>query len=400
MKIAEALRRLLGTRGDGGDGAAPAGRIGARSKRWLLGGALSMAAHLLCVGGVVFTASAPRSGQGGVDLARESARGPEEGVPVDVVGADFVDGLVDLPRLSDPLPEDDDTVVSPAQPRPARRAAARSRPSAERSATGEGVRTRRLAGAPGVQAQAAASPVPAPSHESPDVAPAVPPPDPAELAAAAARTAFRAQLRRHLQQAWRANEVFGRIDPQGRLQGSLFTTGISVRLRADGSIESSQLAEPSGVEALDEEALGALARMERLPPVPGAMLDEQRGWNVLCKFYLDVGMFRFAADLRRAIAASWQPSKAFTLNGDKDRRTVLKLSLVRDGTLLGAEVVQSAGIDFLDANAVKFGSPGLKLPAPPPAFTKQPGPASVFVAFLHLSGDVRMVRPREDVEAE
>ena len=31
---------------------------------------------------------------------------------------------------------------------------------------------------------------------------------------------------------------------------------------------------------------------------------------------------------------------------------------------------------------------------------RQAGPATVFVAFLHKAGDVRVLKPREDVEDE
>ena len=120
----------------------------------------------------------------------------------------------------------------------------------------------------------------------------------------AARAAFRATLRKHLYQAWRAGDVYQRIDPQGRLAGSLFTTAVQVRLRPDGRLERAELRESSGIAALDKEALDALGRLEPLPPVPVAMLDAQGGWPVLCKFYLDVGMFRFAAEIssRKSIA--------------------------------------------------------------------------------------------------
>jgi TonB family protein len=128
------------------------------------------------------------------------------------------------------------------------------------------------------------------------------------------------------------------------------------------------------------------------------MLDARAGWDVLCKFYLDVGLFRFAAEIRNAISEKWRPSRAYAATSDQERKTVARFVLDSDGTLVSAEVVQSAGIDFLDANALAMARPGMRLPAPPPAFMRQPGPANVFVAFLHQAGDVRVLKPREDVE--
>jgi TonB family protein len=140
--------------------------------------------------------------------------------------------------------------------------------------------------------------------------------------------------------------------------------------------------------------------MEPLPPVPASMLDDRAGWTVLCKFYLDVGLFRFAAEIRNAISEKWRPSRAYAATSDQERKTVARFVLQRDGSLVSAEVVQSAGIDFLDANALSAIRPGMRLPAPPPAFLHQPGPVNVFVAFLHQAGDVRLLKPREDVEEE
>src|SRR2546423_4553435 len=114
----------------------------------------------------------------------------------------------------------------------------------------------------------AATPAPAPSSAPPSAVP--PPPAPAPLAIdvggtppAAGEPAgghsrlalFRADLREHLRQAWRAREVYQRVDPEGRLHGSLFKTSVQLRLRADGGIVTAEVSESSGGRELDAATL-------------------------------------------------------------------------------------------------------------------------------------------------
>jgi TonB family protein len=363
----------------------------APQQRWLRGVTLSLVVHALAITAIVVQArqrhhweAGPSATGAAVDLTRA---GNTEGVTV---------GLSDrMPPSADVLPllEEGGELPARAQPLPATGtpgSSAPARTAASPSSRGPGPAVRGSRGGRLAASDNIAGP--------PALTPALPIPAPPRPAPDPARAAFRAQLRRHLHDAWHANEVFTRIDPQGRLDGSLFTTGIQVRLRADGTIERADLAESSGIAALDKEALGTLTRIEPLPPVPPTMLDAQGGWTVLCKFYLDVGLFRFAAEIRRAITEKWRPSRAFAVTAEQERKTVLRFVLNSDGTLVNAGVVQSSGLDFLDNNALAMAQPGLRLPAPPPAFMRQPGPANVFVAFLHQAGDVRVLKPREDVE--
>ena len=78
---------------------------------------------------------------------------------------------------------------------------------------------------------------------------------------------FRALLTRRVKAAWDPWLVYQRVDPAGTLRGSLLVTGIQLRLRADGVVERAKLAESSGVEALDDEAMAAIKRM-KLPSLP------------------------------------------------------------------------------------------------------------------------------------
>ena len=214
--------------------------------------------------------------------------------------------------------------------------------------------------------------------------------------AAAERAAFRAELRRRIKQGWRPAEVYRRVDPANRLQGSLFTTRVTLRLRADGSIVGSRLAASSGVPALDKEAMEAMART-RPPAVPKAMVDDEGGLTVDCELSLDVGMFAFAAKIRAVVAELWRPSVAFSRTSEEERITLVRLMLSREGKLLETQLVQTAGIDFLDKAAREAVPLGTNLPVPPPAFTRQPGPAQVLIAFRHKQGVVGILMPREEM---
>jgi TonB family protein len=365
----------------------------APQQRWLRGAALSVGVHVIAITAIGVHARQNARWQAGlaaVDLARVASTQPVSTSQTDGVTV----GLAEPSAFSTPaeLPVLEDGAIEPARPLPHSQAV--SRPAPGRLGATSGVRgmrstsTKLAANEPGT----VTPPVGALDLPSAGTDPAAP------VVSSAARMAFRSQLRRHLHDAWHANEVFARIDPMGRLDGSLFTTAIKVRLSAAGTLERAELAESSGIAALDKEALASLSRIEPLPPVPAEMLDAQSGWNVLCKFYLDVGLFRFAAEIRRVISGMWHPSRAFSVTATEERKTVVRFVINADGTLVSANVVSPAGLDFLDANALAVAPPGTHLPVPPRAFMHQPGPANVFVAFLHQAGDVRVLKPREDVE--
>ncbi len=279
---------------------------------------------------------------------------------------------------------------APAQVRPAGEGA--TRPGPARRA----VRRASRAGSPTAAASAppAAAPekaVPAPPPESaPSTGTPVPSP----------RSLFLAQLKRHLRAAWRAGEVYARVDPTGRLEGSMFVSGLQVRLRANGTVERAELKDSSGIPDLDHEAQGTVARMQPMPPLPDELVDASGGFDVRCSFHLDVGLFRFANKLHHAIAEHWRPSQAFAATSEVERKTVVRLRLDRQGVLVDGVVVASAGVDFLDSGAVAWVKPGIRFPPPPPAFGKGEGPVPVFVAFLHRAGEPRVLKPREDLEAE
>ena len=214
-----------------------------------------------------------------------------------------------------------------------------------------------------------------------------------------ALAAFRAQLKQAVRTVWRPLEVYKRVDPEGRLTGSLLVTAMQVRLRADGSLEQVAVSEGSGVRALDEEALGAIRRM-KAPGVPAVILDDRGGYDVRYTLTLEVGMFRFAREVHKAIADAWRPSLAYRQSEALERKTVVRLTVSRDGVINQAAVITPAGIDFLDAGALAAVKPGMRLPALPPAFKNSPGPISLFVAFSHHLGELHVLRPRERVDEE
>jgi TonB family protein len=347
-----------------------------RRRRVAVAIGLSLAVHLVALLVFLAVGVGPAGGPGGGD--------PD---PTEYV---MVTGEIDPLAAggADPL-RPADTPLAPAGATPAASPSAGAAPAAERRRAGP--RRPRPAG----PAPASAS-LPAPAARSEP--PAERRVDPA---AEAARTAFRAELRRRMRETWRYHEVYQRIDPEKRLQGSLFTSVVEMRLRPDGKIEHAELFSSSGVEALDQLALASLTKMKPLPPVPPHMLDEKGGLTVNCTFHLDVGMFVFAARIRQAIEGLWRPSRSYAASDDQmERITLLRLLVERNGKLVSTNVVTSAGIDFLDENARRPLEPGIVLPIPPPAFTRQPGPAQVFLKFLHKSGQVVVVLPREAIEEE
>ena len=140
--------------------------------------------------------------------------------------------------------------------------------------------------------------------------------------------------------------------------------------------------------------------MKPLSPLPKEIVDAQGGFLVRCAFHLDLGLFRFANQLHRQIADEWQPGRAFQSSGDRERVSVVQLTIDRRGGLIQAAIVQSAGIDFLDRNATGWARPGLTLPPPPANFMRGHDRVPVYVAFGHMSGRFIVRDPEEDLETE
>jgi hypothetical protein len=100
------------------------------------------------------------------------------------------------------------------------------------------------------------------------------------------------------------------------------------------------------------------------------------------------------------IAEEWQPGRAFQASGDRERVSVVQLTIDRRGTLVQAAILQSAGIDFLDENAIGWTRPGMMLTPPPANFMRGHDRVPVYVAFAHMSGRFVVRDPEEDLDTE
>jgi TonB family protein len=210
---------------------------------------------------------------------------------------------------------------------------------------------------------------------------------------------FRALLVRRVKAAWDPWEIYQRLDPAGKLRGTLLVTAIQMRLRGDGSLERAQLAQSSGVAPLDDEAMAAIKRM-KLSPLPSEILDDKGGFDVKCSMTMEIGVFRFAREIRNAIADVWRPSLAYRASDPMERTTLVKLTVGRDGALSQVNVINSAGLDFLDRNVIEAVKPGMRLPPPPPGYANSPGGAFMFVAFHHHLAEVHVLRPKERIDGD
>jgi protein TonB len=335
------------------------------------GAAVSAALHLLGLGALLI--GAPRGGGGS---ETEEATVPE------VVA---VDTIAEAPVVGPPA-----SAAAPAQ------AARRSSGEVPRKAEVGGSRPRRVravrpaavAGDAGGGGTAKETSAPSPPVEA----------EKGKAGPASARALFIATLRQRMRSSWRPNEVYARIDPQERLPGSVLSSSLMVRLTAGGKVDHAEVAESSGIPALDAEAQDAMSRMTGLPPLPAEMLDAGGGFTVRCTFSIDAGSYKFGNALHRAIAGQWHPSRAFLSQVDRERVTMVQLELSAQGVITRASLVSSAGIGFLDQSALAALPAGLRLAQPPEAFVHRPRP--LIVEFQHHLGDLRVRRPQEDMEAD
>jgi TonB family protein len=211
------------------------------------------------------------------------------------------------------------------------------------------------------------------------------------------------QLNNQVRGQWRPKEVYQRLDPRGRLAPSMFFTVLNVRIRADGTLEKATVQSSCGIPELDNEALEAFKRAPLLPRPPPEVLDASGGYALRFGFLLDVSTFHFRSQVQRTIMERWRGSPAFNRAGDRPRITLARMLLTREGVLVKALLLASAGIDFLDEGVLKVLSPGLQFPPPPPALVKHPGLIPVDLEFTHnVRGfdGIRMVGPHEGAETK
>jgi TonB family protein len=98
--------------------------------------------------------------------------------------------------------------------------------------------------------------------------------------------------------------------------------------------------------------------------------------------------------LKRAVAQEWHPDMVYVhhdpsgnIYGVKDRVTVLRVSLRPDGGLIGSNVIQSSGIDFLDDEAIEAFRRAQPFQNPPKDLADGDGQIHFSFAFIfELSG--------------
>jgi TonB family protein len=201
------------------------------------------------------------------------------------------------------------------------------------------------------------------------------------------RALFLSGLRDSLQAEWRPKEVYYRLNTAGKLdESAVLLTLLQVRIRADGSIARTEVSRSSGLPALDAEAVNAFQRAQPLRRLPAVMVDKDGGFSVQLRFQFELGVFRFATQLKNALLAQWQPSVFFKRAGDRTRSTITRVMVTREGVLVHATVLTSAGFGYLDDSAMEALRPGLRLPPPPAAFAQRPGLVPIFVEFVHRVG--------------
>lgn len=212
--------------------------------------------------------------------------------------------------------------------------------------------------------------------------------------------AFLNQVRTQVRERWRPSEVYRRVDPSFTLKGDGRYTVLRVRVRADGSLESTDLQARSGLAALDGEAVRAMEQAQPFPRPPAELLDSSGGVAFGFSFYLDIAVASFLTNVRRTVLEQWKPSGAFKRFGMQDKVTIVRALLTADGILAHVSVVSSSGIDLLDEGALAAFKQGMRFPSPPAALGEIAGIIPVRVAFLHSvrgQNEVRILRePRND----
>lgn len=86
--------------------------------------------------------------------------------------------------------------------------------------------------------------------------------------------AFFNRIKRAVAQEWHPDELLSRHDPSGHIYGaSDRTTVLKVRLQPDGRIADLEVARPSGVDFLDDEAMSAFRRAQPYDNPPSGLVD-------------------------------------------------------------------------------------------------------------------------------
>ena len=98
--------------------------------------------------------------------------------------------------------------------------------------------------------------------------------------------------------------------------------------------------------------------------------------------------------MKRAVAQEWHPDVVYVRHdpsgnvyGVKDRVTVLRVHLTPEGALVGSNVIQSSGVDFLDDEASEAFRRAQPFANPPHELVDKDGQIHFSFAFIfELSG--------------
>jgi TonB family protein len=197
-----------------------------------------------------------------------------------------------------------------------------------------------------------------------------------------ASAAYLNQMKRRVQEYWHPLDAWRSADPKlTRLSDNrMRETVLRVRVRADGSLGTLDLAASSGIPGLDQAAVTAFQQAQPFSPPPRELLDGAQIFTVQSfGFAMDNSAAAYLTNLSRVVRDTWRPSPAFRMFIPGDRITVVDLRLSSEGVVDSSAVFQSSGFDYLDASALGSVKKGTQFP-PPPA---ELGLVPVRMMFLH-----------------
>jgi TonB family protein len=97
------------------------------------------------------------------------------------------------------------------------------------------------------------------------------------------------RVKRAVAQHWNPGEVYRRRDPTGNIYGIKDRyTLVQVTLFADGSLKDRKILKPSGIDFLDEEAMGALEAAQPFPNPPPQIQDRDGLIRFAFGFYFEI----------------------------------------------------------------------------------------------------------------
>jgi TonB family protein len=189
------------------------------------------------------------------------------------------------------------------------------------------------------------------------------------------------RIRRAVRMQWRPSEVYRRVDPDGALAAvTAGMTVLRVRIRADGSVEPISVDTPSGLAALDREAVEAFQRAQPFGAPPLASLDDAHGLSFRFGLYLDLSLARFMSVTSGRLKQTWSPPPR-PRSGPFREVAVARVRLRADGSMAEAIIELSSGREALNQSALEA-LRRVAFPAPAAALRIAGGLAQVRIAFV------------------